>query len=302
MKKLPLSILEFGQIDPPDYLAHDVINNLFQDISFYESIGYKRFWMSEHYSPEFAWYNPEILIPLLAGYTENIKIGIAGILLAYHSPLRVAQTFRLLSSIYSDRIDLGIARAGIPENTAKYLISPSELAISATLWDEKIMQLFSFLREDDPEKSLISKMVLPPQGSTLPEAWFLGASGTSISKSVKYEANFCLSFMHPGSVYEKNIDVIKRYISSYEDAHSQTPGSAVLIACLNTSDPIEIKKLEERYNKEAKVNIFGTAEQIADRLTTLKETLQNDEFIIYCPVNNRQRRLDNFESIITQFS
>ncbi|MDN5288029.1 MAG: hypothetical protein JWR38_4303 [Mucilaginibacter sp.] len=298
MSRLNLSLLEFGKTFPPEQLAHHVINNLFEDVSLYENLGYKRLWLSEHYSPEFAWFNPEMLMPLLAGYSEKIKIGLAGVLLGYHSPLRVAQNFKILSSIYAGRIDLGLARASVPENTSVFLISKEEVKSVVENWETKVAQLVSFLRNWEPEKSLLKNMIVPPHGTDLPDVWVLGASGNSVNIAVENKANFCLSFMHPGSNYRKSKDVIKRFKEEYLKKHLILPETSVLLASFATDDKDLIQRYGLQYNQEAEINPFGPADYIKEELVRLQRELESDEFVIYCPVPERCQRIAHYQSII----
>src|SRR5262245_37551735 len=75
-----------------------------------DELGYSRFWLAEHHSAGHAQSCPEVLLALIASMTSRIRVGSAGILLAYHSPYRIAQCFRVLESLFPGRIDLGLAR------------------------------------------------------------------------------------------------------------------------------------------------------------------------------------------------
>lgn len=298
MNELKLSILEFGQMHPPKVLSHQVINNLFEDVSLYDEWGYRRLWLSEHYSPEFAWFNPEMILPLLAGYSEKIKIGMAGVLLSYHSPLLVAQNFKILSSIYADRIDLGLARAFVPDNTSIFLISKDEIGKAAENWDYKVSELFSFLTQWDREDSLIKNMPVPPHGTKLPDMWFLGTSDYSLASAVINKANFCLSLMHPNSNLEKNADTIKRFKGMYFDKHNELPQTSVLLATGMVDSSALIEGYNVQFNKNSIANPFGEKDFIMDHLVKLQMQLENDEFVLYTPVLDREKKLKQFEQII----
>lgn len=294
-----LSILDFGYIRTPQLYAHQVINSLFNEVAVYESLGYKRLWLSEHYSPEFAWYSPEMLLPLLAGYSETIKIGIAGSLLAYHSPLLIAQNYKILSSIYPGRIDLGLARAFVPPHINQYLAPKAGDSAEDQLagWNTKVSQLFSFLKEYDPETSLLKGMITPPQGTVLPETWFLGASGSAVDKAVHYESNFCLSLMHPGSSYPKYKDTIKIFNEQYFKTHGKVPQSSVLVAITDTEDSAQIEKFHAAYNETELPNPCGPADLIIEKLISLGKVMENTEFVLFYPEYERQKRLDLFHKI-----
>ena len=78
-----------------------------------EEFGYHRFWVSEHHNTNsFASASPEILLTKIASITKKIRVGSGGVLLSHYSPLKIAEQFRMLETLFPERIDLGIGRAG----------------------------------------------------------------------------------------------------------------------------------------------------------------------------------------------
>jgi luciferase family oxidoreductase group 1 len=74
--------------------------------------GYHRYWLAEHHNmPAVAATNPPVLIAIVAGATERIRVGSGGVMLPNHAPLVVAEQFALLEAAHPGRIDLGIGRA-----------------------------------------------------------------------------------------------------------------------------------------------------------------------------------------------
>ena len=88
-----------------------------------ESLGYHRFWLSEHHGlPTIVGTAPEILMAAIAARTERIRIGSAGVMLPHYSALKVAEQFRVLEALAPGRIDLGVGRApGSDMRTAQAL-------------------------------------------------------------------------------------------------------------------------------------------------------------------------------------
>jgi luciferase family oxidoreductase group 1 len=73
---------------------------------------YHRYWLAEHHNmPAVAATNPPVLIAVVAGATDRIRVGSGGVMLPNHAPLVVAEQFALLEAAYPGRIDLGIGRA-----------------------------------------------------------------------------------------------------------------------------------------------------------------------------------------------
>jgi len=77
-----------------------------------DRLGYTRYWVAEHHNmPAVAATNPPVLIAMVAGVTERIRVGSGGVMLPNHAPLVVAEQFALLEAAHPGRIDLGIGRA-----------------------------------------------------------------------------------------------------------------------------------------------------------------------------------------------
>jgi len=296
MKKPVFGILDFGYINPPELFAYETINSLFAEVGEYAEQGYSRLWLSEHYSPEFAWFNPAMLLPLLAGYSERIRIGWSGVLLNYHSPLLIAQQFKQLSAIYPDRIDLGIARAGVPDHINGYLIANEERGRLKDGWEDKLINLFSFLRNDDPAAGLFS-MVVPPHGTSLPQGWILGNSPSSMETALRHRCNFCISFMHPGSDFTNNKDLLRVFKDKYQQLYGELPIAAALVPCVATADSAKAEQFNTQYSDCREANAIGTVGYVQDRLSELQETLSCDELILFSPEWRRELRIDSFRQI-----
>ena len=90
-----------------------------------DKLGYTRYWLAEHHNMKgLADPCPEILLSAIGAETKNIRIGTGGILLPYYSPLKVAETFRMLEALYPNRIDLGIGRAPGGDRLTAKAMSP----------------------------------------------------------------------------------------------------------------------------------------------------------------------------------
>lgn len=77
-----------------------------------ESLGYHRFWVSEHHSvPGVAGSAPTVLAAAVAAATSTIRVGTGGVMLPNHQPLVVAEQFGVLESLFPGRIDMGLGRS-----------------------------------------------------------------------------------------------------------------------------------------------------------------------------------------------
>ena len=85
--------------------------------------GYRRYWLAEHHNmPAVAATNPPVLVAMVAGATDRIRVGSGGVMLPNHAPLVVAEQFALLEAAHPGRIDLGIGRAPGTDPVTSYAL------------------------------------------------------------------------------------------------------------------------------------------------------------------------------------
>jgi luciferase family oxidoreductase group 1 len=88
-----------------------------------DDLGFRRYWLAEHHNmPAVAATNPPVLIAIVAGATERIRVGSGGVMLPNHAPLVIAEQFALLEAAYPGRIDLGIGRAPGTDPVTSYAL------------------------------------------------------------------------------------------------------------------------------------------------------------------------------------
>jgi alkanesulfonate monooxygenase SsuD/methylene tetrahydromethanopterin reductase-like flavin-dependent oxidoreductase (luciferase family) len=289
-----LNILDFGFFKPPRMQAHQVINSLFHEISEYEQLGFTRYWMSEHFSFEFAWFTPEILMPLLAGYSSKIKIGWTGVLLNYHSPVLIANNMKLLAAIFDDRIDVGFSGSTIAEDYHKYLQLSKEPFIDLL---NKTVHLIRKKHNDNKGDNV----VVPPHGTSLPSLWYLGVSARSYTVPIEIEANYALSFMHPGSSLKDNVDTIKRYKEQFYEKYGYIPKTNVLVSTHCTNDSRIAKVLDKNYNLNGISNFYGSSDYIVEQLHNMQALLENSEFLLHNPYCDRGVRMESYSRIMEKY-
>jgi luciferase family oxidoreductase group 1 len=132
-----------------------------------ESLGYHRYWLAEHHgTPALATSSPPVLAGPILERTARIRVGAGVVLLSNHSPLVVAEQFGILSSLYPDRVDLGLGRAaGGPLPTAGRLGDPRRLGFAEALGE---------LREYFAGGSGGARAI--PEPTVPPELWMVGSS------------------------------------------------------------------------------------------------------------------------------
>jgi luciferase family oxidoreductase group 1 len=108
---LQLNILDQCPI-PEGSGAGDALRNSIELARRADRLGYGRYWLAEHHgTPGLACNSPEVMIGPVAAATSRIRVGSGGVMLPHYSPLKVAESFSMLSALFPGRIDLGIGRA-----------------------------------------------------------------------------------------------------------------------------------------------------------------------------------------------
>lgn len=141
-----------------------------------EAMGYERYWVAEHHNgSNFAGTCPEILIGQIAARTRSIRVGSGGVMLSHYSAFKVAETFRLLETLYPGRIDLGIGRApGSDQLTAAALSYPGRPR-DISYFPEQVTDLLGYLGDDLAPQHPFTAVHAGPGKGTMPEVWLLGS-------------------------------------------------------------------------------------------------------------------------------
>ena len=168
-----------------------------------ERLGYHRYWLAEHHStPGLADASPEILIGQVAARTARIRIGAGGIMLTHYSALKVAETFRMLETLFPGRIDLGIGRAPGSDQLTAEALRHGPGAIGLEFFPDQVADLIGFLHDRlDPGHPFAGVRAMP-SGPGAPEVWLLGSSDESAACAAHLGTAF--SFAHSATWFTQS--------------------------------------------------------------------------------------------------
>lgn len=145
-----------------------------------DSLGFTRYWLAEHHNtPLIASSAPEIMIGHVADATARIRVGSGGIMLPNHTPLKVAETFRVLEALHPGRIDLGLGRAPGTDPLTALALRRSRQALSADDFPARLEDLLAFLDHGFPADHPLQTIRAMPDDVLMPEIWLLGSSDFS---------------------------------------------------------------------------------------------------------------------------
>jgi luciferase family oxidoreductase group 1 len=158
----------------------DALRNTLDLARLAESLGYHRYWVSEHHgTPMLAGAAPEILIAAIAGATERIRVGSGGVMLPHYSPLKVAETFSILCGLHPGRIDLGLGRAPGTDPETMFALQRDRRQGAPDDFPQQLAELLAYLEDDFPPGHRFARLAALPGGSERPDVWLLGSSPQS---------------------------------------------------------------------------------------------------------------------------
>ncbi|PUZ23253.1 LLM class flavin-dependent oxidoreductase [Chitinophaga parva] len=188
-EKIRLSVLDQSPIRKGG-TASQALQETVQLAQFTESLGYTRFWVSEHHNTaSLAGSTPEVLMAHLASKTDRIRIGSGGVMLPNHSALRVAENFRMLEALFPGRIDLGIGRAPGTDRITAAVLNPSN-QFRENEFIEQLSDLQHYFHDTYEPGTLHERVKATPQAATVPQQWLLSSSG----QSAVFAAHFGMGF------------------------------------------------------------------------------------------------------------
>ncbi len=299
-----------------------------------DCLGYHRYWLAEHHSARgLAGSSPEVLIAQVAARTSGIRVGSGGVMLSHYSPLKVAENFHMLETLFPGRIDLGIGRApGSDQRTARVL-AHDHSAHDVDLFPEKVTDLIEFLHNSFEAGRPFTGIHAMPDGPGAPELWLLGSSDNSAALAAHFGTAFAFAHFINSQDFSENVGAyVKRFRPS---PYLSTPRAslALFVVCADTeaeanrlarsrdlfvlgihtghSGPYPSVEEAEAYpyterelalirHKRQRV-IVGAPEQVRDRLLGMRAQCGVDEFVILTITHDFKTRVRSYELLVQAF-
>lgn len=123
--------------------------------------------------------SPEALIGPIAALTSRIRVGSGGVMLPHYSPLKVAETFSMLSGLFPGRIDLGIGRAAGTDPLATFALQRDRRESAPNDFPQQLLELIGYLENSLPADHPFASVANLPGRPEAPEVWLLGSSPQS---------------------------------------------------------------------------------------------------------------------------
>jgi luciferase family oxidoreductase group 1 len=237
--RLPISVLDLCPV-PPGGSTADALAATVELARVAEGLGCTRFWLAEHHNtPSLASSTPAVLIERVASATSRIRVGSGGVMLPNHSPLSVAESFRLLEALHPGRIDLGVGRAPVTDGLTAYALRRSEDAMSAEDFPERFEELLGFLGAGFDDGHPFERIAVSPVDVDSPEVWMLGSSDFGGRMAAHLGIGFAFAHhINPGPA----VATMRAYRDHFRPSSGLAEPRAILavsVVCAPTADEAE---------------------------------------------------------------
>lgn len=236
-----LNVLDQSPI-PRGGTAADAFANTIELAQAAERFGYKRYWLAEHHNSDaLAGSAPEILISAVAANTSRIRVGSGGVMLPHYSPLKVAEQFRVLETLYPGRIDLGLGRAPGTDQKTMRALQPGPTAYDVGVFPQQVELLAQFLEDSNgfqgeaggfPSDHPYRGIHASPRGPGMPELWMLGSGGDGAIIAARAGIPYCFAHFINQDAGTQPLELYRRHFvpSRYLDAPYASIGVSVTVA------------------------------------------------------------------------
>jgi luciferase family oxidoreductase group 1 len=328
---VPLSILDLSPV-PSGSSSREAIRNTLDLARAADRWGYARYWLAEHHNtPGMACPSPEVMIGHVACATRRIRVGSGGIMLPNHSPLRVAEAFRVLEALHPGRIDLGIGRAPGTDAVTAYALRRGRA--DAEDFPSQLLELLAVAGGGFPAGHPLASVAAEPRDVDLPPIWILGSSDYGASVAAALGVGFAFArHLNPRGAE----GALRLYRERFTPS-GRAPGPRAILAasvvCADTAEraeelasslglavvrmrqgrpaplPSPEEALAHRYTdaerdqlrRYRRAQVVGDPVQVAAELRDLAERTGADELMVMTSVHSHAERLRSYELLAEAF-
>jgi luciferase family oxidoreductase group 1 len=323
----PASILDLTPV-PAGVGARQALANSVALAQAAEGFGYARYWLAEHHnSPTMACPAPEVMIAHIAAHTTTMRVGSGGIMLPNHSPLRIAEAFRVLEALHPNRIDLGIGRAPGTDGVTAWALRRGAQAPED--FPGQLAELLAYTETGFPDDHPYAAISAEPREVPLPPIWILGSSDYGAQVAALLGVGFAFArHLNPRGA----ADAIALYRDRFVDT-GRSPGPRVILAtsaiCADTSArahdlaasmalgvirlrtgraaPLPTPEEALAYTYDAaeadqvrryrRAQVMGTADEVRDELGELVAQTTADELMLMAMVHGHDERVHSYRLV-----
>ena len=333
---MKLSVVDQSPV-PAGFTPADALRNTIDLAQLAERLGYERYWIAEHHATAaFASPAPEIVIARVAAETSQIRVGSGGVMLPHYSPMKVAESFRVLHALSPGRIDLGVGRApgGTPLDTYA-LRRERDGKPYPDDFPQQLMELLAFLDRNFRPDHPFSQIDVSPAMPGGPEVWLLGSSMWSASAAAQLGLPYAFAHFIDPMPTRSAIEYYRTNFKTSEHLDAPRMILAVGAICADTDEEarrlassarVFIRRLRSGQSRaplptpeEARAELaknpeepqaqpsewprvfVGAVDSVHDQLVDMASVLGIDEIMIVTVVHSHQARRHSYELLAKAF-
>lgn len=241
-----------------------------------DELGFHRIWLSEHHNLSFLQgSSPIVLLSAIGAQTKQIRIGSGGVMLPNHSAFHIAENFRMLESLYPNRVDCGIGRASGGDAFSRSLLNGND-RITNQDFEQQVSALDMYLHDE------CKRAKANPSTLKAPPIWMLSGGGHRNSGIYPAENGLGLAiaaFINPNPTPDAAVEYIRRFKPSEE-----LPEPKIILAynCICAEDPkrlAQLKKLSDLFRLTRDSGNYMQYVPSADKLDDIHFSKQQKEYL-----------------------
>ncbi|HJT88608.1 MAG TPA: LLM class flavin-dependent oxidoreductase, partial [Bryobacteraceae bacterium] len=223
--------------------AGDALRNTLDLARRADQLGYRRYWLAEHHgTPGLACASPEAMIGPVAAATSRLRVGSGGIMLPHYSPLKVAETFSMLSGLFPGRIDLGIGRAAGTSAAVAYALQRDRRQPAPDDFPDQLNELLGYFENRAPASGPFRQVASVRFKS--PETWLLGSS----PQSAVWAAEMGLPYVFADFINPDGVPIAAYYREHFTpSARLAEPRTAVAVWAICAETDAEAMRLSASF-------------------------------------------------------
>jgi luciferase family oxidoreductase group 1 len=208
--------------------------------------GFRRYWVAEHHNmPAVAATNPPVLIAMIAGATERIRVGSGGVMLPNHAPLVVAEQFALLEAAHPGRIDLGLGRAPGSDPVTSWALRHGGGGVEADAVNRFPEHVGNVIAMMDPAgvglalSGRTHELRATPGARSRPPVWLLGSSDYSARLAASMGLPYVFAHHFSGSGTREALELYRGEFQPSEEAAEPTTFLTANVCVAPTAEEAE---------------------------------------------------------------
>ena len=294
-----------------------------------DELGYHRYWVAEHHGGVMlAGPSPEVLIGPIASATERLRVGSGGVMLPHYSPLKVAESFSVLSGLYPGRIDLALGRAAGTDPLTTFALQRARRAAAPDDFRDQLAELLAYLEDSLPPDHPFARLAQLPGLPERPAPWLLGSS----MQSAVWAAELGLPYAFADFINPRGREITAHYREHFKPSASlAAPRTLVCswVICADTDEeaerlsssgrmafkllrqgrliqvpPVEkaLRFLDGHGSPRGRRLVFGSPTTVRARLEEVVEDYGADELMLVNVMYEHEARRRSYELVADAFA